>query len=181
MGTQTGWLRHCLAQNKCSTQFSWHTCFPAPRPRMGLSQVSICKVPSPKEPFLNPPRFCSQSIRGFPLLLVESLITCPSGPQQTSSLRGSPHRVPKGPPGAREALESTQMLFLPFLSSSSFFFNLLAVFWFCFLSLRLHPAACGLLVPQPGVEPVSPAVEAWSLNLGTQPPGRSLKDYFSNH
>ena len=28
----------------------------------------------------------------------------------------------------------------------------------------LLPAACGILVSQPGIEPVSPAVEAWSLN-----------------
>ena len=35
-------------------------------------------------------------------------------------------------------------------ASASFFF-------FC------HPA-CGILVPQPEIEPVTPAVEAWSLN-----------------
>ena len=28
----------------------------------------------------------------------------------------------------------------------------------------LHHAACGILDPQPGIEPVPPAVEAWSLN-----------------
>ena len=29
-------------------------------------------------------------------------------------------------------------------------------------------AACGVLVPQPGIEPTTPAVEAWSLTLGHQ-------------
>ena len=33
--------------------------------------------------------------------------------------------------------------------------------WF---SLWLHNAACGILVPQPGMEPVSLAMEAWNLN-----------------
>ena len=33
-----------------------------------------------------------------------------------------------------------------------------------FFSPRLHPVACRILVSQPGIEPVSPAVEAWSLN-----------------
>ena len=33
-------------------------------------------------------------------------------------------------------------------------------FWLC------HPA-CTILVPQPGIEPVSPAVEVWSLNHWT--------------
>ena len=39
-------------------------------------------------------------------------------------------------------------------ASASFFF------FFC------HPA-CGILVPQPEIEPVPPAVEAWSLNHWT--------------
>ena len=33
-------------------------------------------------------------------------------------------------------------------------------FWLC------H-GACRILVPQPGIEPMAPAVEAWSLNLWT--------------
>ena len=33
-------------------------------------------------------------------------------------------------------------------------------------------AACGILVPWPGIEPMPPAVEAWSLNRWT--PGKSL-------
>lgn len=128
---QTGWLRHHPAQNKCSAHFSWNMRFPGPRPRMGLSQVSICKVPSPRKPFLNPPRLCCQSVRGFPLLLVESLITCPSSPQQTNSLRGSTHCVPKGPPGAREALGGAQTSFFPFLSFFFFFFTFRLCFvWF---------------------------------------------------
>ena len=31
----------------------------------------------------------------------------------------------------------------------------------------LRPVACGILVPQPGTEPMPPAVEAWSLNHWT--------------
>ena len=30
-----------------------------------------------------------------------------------------------------------------------------------------HHTACGTLVPRPGIEPVPPAVEAWSLNHWT--------------
>ena len=30
-----------------------------------------------------------------------------------------------------------------------------------------HSAACGILVPKPGIEPAPPAVEAWSLNHWT--------------
>ena len=40
----------------------------------------------------------------------------------------------------------------------SFFFFL--IFWPC-------PAACGILVPRPGMQPEPPAVEAWSLNHWT--------------
>ena len=36
---------------------------------------------------------------------------------------------------------------------SSFFFFM---FW-------LHHAACGILVPQPGIEPTPPALEAWTV------------------
>ena len=34
------------------------------------------------------------------------------------------------------------------------------------------PVACGILVPQPGIEPTSPAVEGRFLTTG--PPGKSL-------
>ena len=39
-----------------------------------------------------------------------------------------------------------------------------------------YPMACGILVPQPGIEPVSPAVEAQSLNHWStrEVPGDSL-------
>ena len=37
--------------------------------------------------------------------------------------------------------------------------SLLFFYFFC-----LHRVACGILVPRPGMEPVPPAVEAWSLN-----------------
>ena len=36
-----------------------------------------------------------------------------------------------------------------------------------FVFFWLHCWACGILVPQPGIEPTSPAVEAWSLNHWT--------------
>ena len=42
-------------------------------------------------------------------------------------------------------------------------------FFFFFFGLLVWPhcAACGILVPQPGIEPVPPAVEAQSLNHWT--------------
>ena len=36
-----------------------------------------------------------------------------------------------------------------------------------FLSFWPHHAACGILVPRPGIEHVPPEVEAWSLNHWT--------------
>ena len=44
-----------------------------------------------------------------------------------------------------------------------FFFNL-KNFFFYFLP---HHAACGILTPRPGIEPISPAVEAQSPNHWT--------------
>ena len=40
------------------------------------------------------------------------------------------------------------------------------------------PQACGILVPQPGIEPVSPALQGGYLTTG--PPGKSLKANFFN-
>ena len=37
------------------------------------------------------------------------------------------------------------------------------------------PVACGILVPQPGIEPASPALEGGFLT--TRPPGKSLFDF----
>ena len=37
-----------------------------------------------------------------------------------------------------------------------------------FLNFFFFFAACGVLVPRPGIEPTTPAVEAWSLTLGHQ-------------
>ena len=55
-----------------------------------------------------------------------------------------------------------------------FLFSILSVwntFSFFFLSFFfffwLHRAACGILDPQPRIEPVPPAVEEWSLNHWT--------------
>ena len=39
--------------------------------------------------------------------------------------------------------------------------------FFFFLNLSPHREACRILVPQPGVKPTPPAVEAWSLNHWT--------------
>ena len=36
-----------------------------------------------------------------------------------------------------------------------------------FFLIYAHHEACGILVPQPGVEPMPPAVEAWSLSHWT--------------
>ena len=38
---------------------------------------------------------------------------------------------------------------------------------FVCLFFRPHHAACGILVPRPGIEPVLPAVEVWSPNYWT--------------
>ena len=43
-------------------------------------------------------------------------------------------------------------------------FGFFFFFWPC-------PAACGILVPQPGIKPTPPALEAWVLTTG--PPGKS--------
>ena len=45
----------------------------------------------------------------------------------------------------------TQMTFITFQHKTFFFF----LFWLC-------GAACRILVPQPGIEPVTPAVDVWS-------------------
>ena len=40
--------------------------------------------------------------------------------------------------------------------------------WLLLFKIKfLHHAACDILVPQPGIEPVPPALEAWSLNHWT--------------
>ena len=39
--------------------------------------------------------------------------------------------------------------------------NMCLFYLFAFINWRRH-AACGISVPQPGVEPVAPAVQAWS-------------------
>ena len=42
--------------------------------------------------------------------------------------------------------------------------NILIVFY---LFIWLHRGVCGILVPQPGIKPMLPALEAWSLNHWT--------------
>ena len=64
--------------------------------------------------------------------------------------------------------------------------SLLTLVW-SYLSWRLlerffyffSRVACGILVPQPGIESISPALEVHSLNHG--PPGKPLKRFFLNH
>ena len=56
------------------------------------------------------------------------------------------------------------MLF-PFLNFILVFILLLLLFSFFFFWPRR--AACGILVPQPGIEPATPTLEAWSLNHRT--------------
>ena len=48
-------------------------------------------------------------------------------------------------------------------------FSLTAFFLFLFVWFFFwpHPAACGILLSRPGIEPVPPALEAWSLNHRT--------------
>lgn len=52
----------------------------------------------------------------------------------------------------------------------SSFFSIYFIFW-------LYHMACGILVPQPGVKPMSPILEAWSLNHGTAREVPPLSDY----
>lgn len=79
----------------------------------------------------------------------------PSPPQQKER-----RRRPELPPEARKlgrggaisvrASRSTNSPVLTYLPSSSFFL------------FQPHCAACGTVIPQPGIEPVGPAVETWS-------------------
>ena len=46
-------------------------------------------------------------------------------------------------------------------------FDINCSFFFCLFVFWPHPAACGILVPQQGMEPVNPVLEAWSLNHWT--------------
>ena len=53
------------------------------------------------------------------------------------------------------------------LSIFSFLFNLVKVFFFKFFFLFIRHTACGILVPQPGIEPMLPPLGAQSLNHWT--------------
>ena len=50
---------------------------------------------------------------------------------------------------------------------SSVFFVCLFSVLFCFFTFWPHHGACGILVPGPGIKPMSPAFESWSLNHWT--------------
>ena len=56
--------------------------------------------------------------------------------------------------------------FIVFTLSHSLFKKYLFIYLFIYLFSPLH-AACWILVPWPGIEPASPAVEVWSLNHWT--------------
>ena len=47
---------------------------------------------------------------------------------------------------------------------------------FCFMFWFFDCMACGIIAPQPGIEPSSPALEGKVLTTG--PPGKSLNDLF---
>ena len=66
----------------------------------------------------------------------------------------------------------TGLSLLPSLFSSLFSTQLLGVFLLLFLFSFWPCAACGILVPQPGIEPMPLAVVAWVLTTGS--PGKSL-------
>ena len=60
-------------------------------------------------------------------------------------------------------------------------------FLFLSLSFWLCPTSCGILVPQPGIEPAAPALEAWSLFffwkhgvLITRQPEKSKDQHFQS-
>ena len=48
-------------------------------------------------------------------------------------------------------------------------FNTVCIYILTILFYWLYHVACGILVPQQGIEPVAPALEVWSLN--TEPSG----------
>ena len=77
--------------------------------------------------------------------LLEGSVSCPN-----LSLHFGPHFIFAGGTGTQNGCELLGSI-KPF--SLFFFFY----FW-------LHLAACGISVPRPGIEPVPPASEAWSLN-----------------
>ena len=52
----------------------------------------------------------------------------------------------------------------------------LSQFCFCFMFWLFDPEACGILVPQPGIYPTTPALEGDVLTTG--PPGKSLTILF---
>ena len=55
--------------------------------------------------------------------------------------------------------------------SQTIIFSVFCLFVFCFVLFCFtfwpHHGACGILVPRPGIKPMSPAFESWSLNHWT--------------
>ena len=63
--------------------------------------------------------------------------------------------------------QSSFLTSLTFFKSFNFYFFVSSFSFILFLfsfSFWLHHVTCGILVPQPGIEPGSLAVDAWSLN-----------------
>ena len=50
------------------------------------------------------------------------------------------------------------------LGHRTFAFLMLHIYVMLGFFFWLHPATCGILVPRPGIKPVPPALEAWSIN-----------------
>ena len=67
----------------------------------------------------------------------------------------------------QEITSPTFLLFLSFLGHSFSASHSSLFFLFIFNFFWLHHAACGILVPWPGIEPMPLAVEAWSLTHWT--------------
>ena len=103
------------------------------------------------------------SSRGFQHLgtLAWALWTLPLGQGRKSWLMESGPNLPGSP-----WFSTSHILVLPFSESAQrqrspqLAFILLSFFWPCY-------GTCRILVPQPGIEPMSPALEAWNLNPWT--------------
>ena len=71
----------------------------------------------------------------------------------------APFRFPQKPPAYGSCLLVRKVQDVVFFSFNTLF---ICKFTFCW-----HHAACGILVPWPGMEPVPPALEAWRLYCTT--------------
>ena len=118
-------------------------------------------------------KFISAHIKFLSYLIMWGLVSCWNVQERTviqkkklSSLLGK-----KSSEGLKGHLSSTPSRIRHLFSLGLTSFNHSMVRWppdcsviFFFL---LHHAACGILVPWPGIEPMPPALQAWSLNHWT--------------